>query len=684
MAWKNRFIFALVLMSCGLQACSGGGGGSSAPPGGAAASGPAIQSIPPVATLVGTTLKYDVEAATPTPAALTFSLQVAPPGMTINSQTGLILWTPAVTQGGDHTVTLIARDSRGETRQEFTLSVFGKRQVASSVIARSTGGSLSVTDASSTINGLSVLIPPNALAGDTTITISELIMSPTVGGRRQLLSKGFIIEPDGLSLSVPATITLPYALNEFATDAGLPIEEFLGLSFLDPQVGFQYPVPDVSVDTTQHILTGTISHFSVYIEKDEAQLCPPVPPSNACPNVYTPSSPPVANFPLVLIHGFQLVNGGMGKENTWGELRRLLLEPYFTNRTETWRFDYDSRDISFTRSAMHLAKSISEITLRTEMPWVNVLAHSFGGIEIRTYIQNKAEGILYRGDVNKVMTLGTPHRGIGEGFLASLCNVFIKTCAETYTGGGGGDDILLNVLNGRALPDLSSTGEDYYVIAGRKWKSYPTELADSDGVIMLADADICGALASGCGGVRLTSETVPGLCHTDVGLWKFQVCGPGDIPMAEINDTHHPLWQTIVDYFSVPPSSVLVLNSSCTLVGDPSQPYAYEFTASGIARGSLEGDQVRAFLMFNPIGQTDNIVVPTCSSWNDPLGPPCSRGANDPDSTPWTLPPVRIPWIIYFPPPPDLDLGDPIGYIRVVGAVNPPGGLLGGLVCSRP
>ena len=54
---------------------------------------------------VGALYRYDVEAADPDAGdTVTFALTTAPTGMTIDTATGEIGWTPSDTQGGPHDV----------------------------------------------------------------------------------------------------------------------------------------------------------------------------------------------------------------------------------------------------------------------------------------------------------------------------------------------------------------------------------------------------------------------------------------------------------------------------------------------------------------------------------------------------------------------------------------------------
>lgn len=67
---------------------------------------------------------YQVQAQDPDGDALTFNLEVAPPGMTIHPQSGLVQWVPAADLKGNHRVRVVAKDARGGfATQEFDLSL---------------------------------------------------------------------------------------------------------------------------------------------------------------------------------------------------------------------------------------------------------------------------------------------------------------------------------------------------------------------------------------------------------------------------------------------------------------------------------------------------------------------------------------------------------------------------------
>ena len=89
-----------------------------------------INNTPPTIVSLPTSAKqdgqyaYQVQAQDPDGDALTFNLEVAPPGMTIHPQSGLVQWVPAADLKASHRVRIVAKDSKGGfDSQDFELSL---------------------------------------------------------------------------------------------------------------------------------------------------------------------------------------------------------------------------------------------------------------------------------------------------------------------------------------------------------------------------------------------------------------------------------------------------------------------------------------------------------------------------------------------------------------------------------
>ena len=86
-------------------------------------SSPVIESDPVTTAKEGAVYTYDVEATDPNEDTLTYSLTISPTGMTINSTTGVITWTPTEDQVGENEVVVKVSDGSKSTTQSFTVTV---------------------------------------------------------------------------------------------------------------------------------------------------------------------------------------------------------------------------------------------------------------------------------------------------------------------------------------------------------------------------------------------------------------------------------------------------------------------------------------------------------------------------------------------------------------------------------
>ncbi|GAH64003.1 unnamed protein product, partial [marine sediment metagenome] len=84
---------------------------------------PILTSDPITTATVGVLYTYNVNATDPDDDALTYSLAAKPTGMTINSATGLVKWTPTAAQVGDNSVTVTVSDGSLNITQPFIIKV---------------------------------------------------------------------------------------------------------------------------------------------------------------------------------------------------------------------------------------------------------------------------------------------------------------------------------------------------------------------------------------------------------------------------------------------------------------------------------------------------------------------------------------------------------------------------------
>jgi len=85
---------------------------------------PMFSNIPIVIATAGATYQYDANATDPEHNPLTFSLDTAPAGMTVDPSTGVLNWSPTAAQAGRNRVSLKVIDGQGGSATEsFTIQV---------------------------------------------------------------------------------------------------------------------------------------------------------------------------------------------------------------------------------------------------------------------------------------------------------------------------------------------------------------------------------------------------------------------------------------------------------------------------------------------------------------------------------------------------------------------------------
>ncbi len=88
---------------------------------------PSIKSNPTLEALVDKPYRYDVDVTDPDGDAILYSLKSGPAGMSIDSATGSITWSPTTSDIGSHAILVDVNDNRGgSTQQQFTLSTIAQ------------------------------------------------------------------------------------------------------------------------------------------------------------------------------------------------------------------------------------------------------------------------------------------------------------------------------------------------------------------------------------------------------------------------------------------------------------------------------------------------------------------------------------------------------------------------------
>ncbi|MFZ5530316.1 MAG: S8 family serine peptidase [Pseudomonadota bacterium] len=202
----------------------------------AAGSPPVIFSTPVTTATQGMPYSYAVQASDPGGSAITYALDVAPAGMTIDAASGMISWTPAYSQSGAMAVTVRATNARGlAVTQSFSVNVTVVNvapSAANDAYNLVQGGTLTVTaagvlgnDSDPNLDPLTAVLVNGTANGSLTLNANgSFSYTPNAGFAGM---DGFVYQAsDGALLSNSASVAItvnanrpPLANNDSATAA---------------------------------------------------------------------------------------------------------------------------------------------------------------------------------------------------------------------------------------------------------------------------------------------------------------------------------------------------------------------------------------------------------------------------------------------------------------------------------
>lgn len=196
-------------------------------------------------------------------------------------------------------------------------------------------------------------------------------------------------------------------------------------------------------------------------------------------------------IPILLVHGFQsndfdldgiwqemckylTGNDPKGPEDvSWTRVYEQIPYSYYIKRLEgngyvVYISNYNHKQTEGTHDSIEnyaktLAMEIQAIKLHDRVSKVDIVAHSMGGLVSRTYIENDTQ---YGGDVNKLIMLGTPNKGVANAL--TFLNFFDMTSI-------GGFLCVPEMISGSQFIDdinkhTDTNGVKYYAVAGNKDK----------------------------------------------------------------------------------------------------------------------------------------------------------------------------------------------------------------------
>ncbi len=122
-------------------------------------------------------------------------------------------------------------------------------------------------------------------------------------------------------------------------------------------------------------------------------------------------------IPILFIHGYTPGDNFGGGSGTWGEFPELL-KTDLGSEYAFYEFSYKS-NARFQDVALDLKEAVDLLSSSSGKE-VHIVAHSFGGVLARTYLQGLATAVIndidlpldYSTPVASLVTVGTPHSGI--------------------------------------------------------------------------------------------------------------------------------------------------------------------------------------------------------------------------------------------------------------------------------
>ena len=181
---------------------------------------------PKETAVVGSAFEYQATVQGNT-GVVTYSLLAMPVGMTVDSQTGLVDWTPSASHAPSVQMTLQADDGQSVAAKTFTINVTDVIDLVSSSIQG--GGAaveLEVPSDEPVLGGTAVYVPGNAFLGDASISVQEVSNPEAVamfGDSAMAMGIRVISAEDPQS---PITVTWPYSPADYPPDAQFVIMEY--------------------------------------------------------------------------------------------------------------------------------------------------------------------------------------------------------------------------------------------------------------------------------------------------------------------------------------------------------------------------------------------------------------------------------------------------------------------------
>ena len=251
------------------------------------------------------------------------------------------------------------------------------------------------------------------------ITLTLPYLSPSTGSSSSATTAGSHVKAFS-----PTTLATPYATS--STSLGYYWQVYKGWA-LEANGGYRIPTetPLMALDLslTSALVAGSVTLPNAYVvtstrmqvkQLEVARLYSALPQPASTVDIG-------AYEPVLFVHGFTLdIVGFGGGEGTWGKFPALALDSVNLGGKQLIPFEFQWRtNAHFKDAAADLALAIKKIHDATNKR-VHVVAHSFGGLLVRSLLQGHVRGLPSgstiaseaRAAIASLITLDTPHSGI--------------------------------------------------------------------------------------------------------------------------------------------------------------------------------------------------------------------------------------------------------------------------------
>lgn len=363
------------------------------------------------------------------------------------------------------------------------------RQAEKQIIA-SAGGTIT------TFESIKLVIPPDALSANGIVAVGRTGNEPTTVPNQYLK-----VASPPISISIPSeTINKPLLLSYPISQSIIDTTEysvfvFDGTSYIPLKYSIKDGIITVEIDVVKSIpdnpntkFFGKITIIATELFQNPIKLSSELGLKVASISgekislTSIGSQQQVSSSDRVLL----MIHGWGGWPSTWEFfLNRIYGETSRLNYNKFWTFGYNS-----SKSINENGQTLKELLAQhSNGATIDIVAHSMGGLVSRSMIE-KYNGAQY---VNRLITLGTPHKGsplaalrYAIGILVGMNNIFdfiiynynTKGFADLYTGSK-----FIDQMSTLTKPEIP-----YYTIACKNNFPNPFINGDDDGVVSVISA----------------------------------------------------------------------------------------------------------------------------------------------------------------------------------------------------